>query len=135
MANHRIDEETRNVLIASVAVWGSIIATAVVEDLFGKFDARSAAYFAVAVSVYALAVYRLDRNLHAFIVGLSRGPIVTAACLTVATLTAASLAHVPALAVFLAPLATVASVAAFEKLTARPTKVPAKSPAGTRAAT
>jgi hypothetical protein len=134
MAHHRIDEETRNVLIASVAAWAVVVAGAVFEDAFAKFDPRSVAYFAAAVALYALAAYRMDRGTRAFILDLSRGTVLVAACLTVATLVTASLEHLAALAVFMAPLAAVACAATFEKLTTRPTKAPGKSPVGHRAA-
>ena len=135
MTHHRIDEEPRNVLIASLAVWGSVVAGAVAADVFGKFDATSVASFAVGIALYALAAYRLDRAMHEFVLHFSRGTIVAVACLALATLVAASLGHVPGLAVFVAPFAAVASAAAVEKLTMRPTKGRAKSPVGTRAAT
>jgi hypothetical protein len=133
MANQRIDEKTGNVVVASLAVWGSVVAGAAFEDAFGKFDARSVAYFAVGVALYALAAYRLDRGMHEFILHFSRRTIIAAAFLMAATLGVASLAHWPALAVFMAPLAVVACVAAVEKLATRATKVRGKSPAGNRA--
>jgi peptidoglycan/LPS O-acetylase OafA/YrhL len=135
MASHRIHEETRNVVIASLAVWGSLVAGAALEGLFTKFDATSVAAFAVGVALYALAAYRLDRGMREFILKLSRGAIVAFACLAVAILVGASIRHVPALAVFAAPLAVVACAAAFERLATSPRKEPAKSPGVSRAAT
>ncbi|HEY2629038.1 MAG TPA: hypothetical protein VGI57_07915 [Usitatibacter sp.] len=134
MARHRIDEETRNVMLASLVVWASVVAGAAAGDVFSKFDAKAIAYFAAGVALYALAAFRMDREMHAYILDFSRGALAVAACLMVATLAAASLGHVPALAVFAAPLATVASAAAIGKLASRPTKARAKSPVGTRAA-
>jgi hypothetical protein len=133
--NHRIDQETGRVIIAAVIAWGVAVATATVEDVFGKFDAKSVAIFAVGIAFYALAVYRMDRDVHAFIQRFTRGTIVIAASLAVAALVVASLGHMPAAAVFAAPLASIAGAAAVEKLTARPTKARAKSPAATPAAT
>ena len=133
--NHRIDEETGHVILAAIVAWATAVAGAAVEDVFGKFDARSVAIFTVAVALYALAAYRIDREVHAFIQHFPRGTIVAAASFVLAVLAVACLEHVPALAVFAAPLAAVAGAAAVEKLAARPTKARAKSPAATRAAT
>ena len=133
--NHRIDEEAGRVIFAAVIAWGTAVAGAAASDVFGKFDARSVAIFAVGVALYALAAYRMDREVHAFIQSLPRGMIVAAASFALATLAAASFEHVPAIAVFAAPLSTVAGAAAIEKLATRATKARVKSPAATRAAT
>lgn len=133
--NLRIDEETARVLFAAIVAWATAVAAAAVEDVFGKFDAKSVAIFAVGVALYAFAAYRLDREVHAFIQRFPRGVIAAAALVSLGALAAASLGHVPALAVFAAPLAAVASAAAVEKLATRPTKARGKSPAATPAAT
>jgi hypothetical protein len=133
--NLRIDEENARVLFAAIVAWATAVAAASVEDVFGKFDAKSVAIFAVGVALYAFATYRMDRELHAFIQGFPRGAIVAAALVSLGTLAVASLEHLPAIAVFAAPLAAVAAAAAVEKLTARPTKARVKSPAATPAAT
>jgi hypothetical protein len=131
----RIDEETARVLFAATIAWATAVAAAAAEDVFGKFDAKSVAVFTVGVALYALAAYRLDREVHAFIQHLPRGVIVAAALLSVGALAGAPFEHVPALAVFVAPWAAVLVAAAVEKLARRPRKVRAKSPAATPAAT
>jgi hypothetical protein len=87
------------------------------------------------VALYGFVVYRLDRQLHAYILDFTRAALGAAACLSWATLTIASFRHVPALAIFVAPLAAVTTAAAIEKLATRPTKARAKSPAANPAAT
>ena len=133
--DHRIGEETGRVIFTAIVTWGCVVAAAAVDDVFGKFDARSVAIFTAGVALYALATYRIDREAHAFIQHFPRSTIVAAACLTLATLAGASFGHVPALAVFAAPLAAVAIAAAVGKLATRPTKARAKSPAANPAAT
>ncbi len=133
--NKRIDEATGRVILVAIATWAAVVAGAAIENTFGKFDARTLATFAAGVALYGFAVYRLDPQVHAFIQGFSRVALVAAACLAMATLAIASFEHVPALAVFIAPLAAVASGAAVEKLATRPTKARGKSPAATPAAT
>lgn len=133
--NHRIDEETGRVIFAAIVAWGTAVAGAAVDDVFDKFDAKSVAIFTVGVALYALATYRIDREVHAFIQHFPRGMIVAAASFALAALAVASFEHIPALAVFAAPIAAVAGVAAAEKLATRPTKVRGKSPAATPAGT
>lgn len=135
MTKYRIPEETGNVLFASLAVWATVVGAAAVEDVFGRFDARSVAIFAAGVALYAFAAYRIDREMNAFLLHFSRGAIVAAALVALGSFAAGLLGSIPALAVFAAPLASVASAAAVEKLGARTTKARAKSPAATRAAT
>jgi hypothetical protein len=135
MAIHRIADEPRNVLVASLAGWGFVVAWAALDGVFRKFEADSVAWFTLAVALYAWVAYRMDREVHTFIQGYSRAKIVAVACLTMATLVLASLGHMRALAVFAAPLAAIATAAAVEKLSTRPTKEPGKSPVGSRAAT
>ena len=131
----RINEATGRVILAAVAAWALIVGGAALDDLFGKFDAKSVAIFTVGVALYAFATYRIDGEVRAFFQDFARAPIVIAACLALATLAAASFWHAHALAVFAAPLAAVASAAAVEKLTARATKARGKSRAATPAAT
>ncbi|HLX24581.1 MAG TPA: hypothetical protein VKR38_14635 [Usitatibacter sp.] len=133
--NLRMNEENARVLFAAIVVWAIAVAGAAAEGVFGKFDAKSVATFAVSVALYAFAAYRIDRGLHAFIQGLPRGAIVAGALLSLGAFAAASAGHLRALAVFAAPLAAVACAAAVEKLATRPTKARAKSPGVSRAAT
>jgi hypothetical protein len=135
MKIHRIEDEARNVLFVSVAVWASVVAGAAMEDVFAKFEAQGVACIAVIVALYAVAAYGLDREMRTFIQEFSRSALVATACLTVATLAAASVNHVLAIAVFAAPLAAVACVAAVGKLSSGVTRVRGKSRAGTRAVT
>jgi hypothetical protein len=130
----RIDEATGRTLLTVLAVWAAVIAGAALDDTFAKFGPRDVAMFAAGVALYALATYRIDRDVHAFIQNFSRGVIVMSAIFSLAAFAAASMRHVPALAVFVAPFAAVATAAAVEKLTTRPTKARAKSPGVTRAA-
>jgi len=132
--NQTPQEETGRVLFASVAVWATVVAAGAVEGLLGKFDAQSVAAFAVAVSAYALAVYRLDPNLRRFAATMNARLRWAASAATVAMIVVAAIAKWPAVAVFAAPLATVAFLAAMER-SGKPTKAREKSPGATRAAT
>jgi len=134
MALHRIDEDLANVALAALIAWAALVGGATVEGVFGKFDARSIAVFAVAVALYAFLAYRMDRGMHGFIQELPRLALCAAAGSSLMILAAGVFGHVPALAVFAAPLAAVACAAAVEKLLAKPRKGRAKSPAGSRAA-
>ncbi len=133
--SNRIEEATGRVIFTAIVTWGAVVAGAAFSDTFGKFDAKSVAIFAAGVALYGFAVYRLDAQLRAYIQLYSRGALVAATGLCLAMLGVASLEHVPALAIFIAPLAVLAGAATVEKLATRPTKARAKSPAVSRAAT
>ena len=133
--NNRMEDATGRVIFTAIVAWGAVVAGAALGDTFGKFDARSVAIFAAGVALYGFAVYRLDAQLRTYIQLYSRGTLAAAAGACLAMLGVASLEHVPALAVFAAPLAAMAGAATVEKLATRPTRARAKSPAVSRVAT
>ncbi|HUL94541.1 MAG TPA: hypothetical protein VLT89_00950 [Usitatibacter sp.] len=134
--SNTLKEETGRVLFAGATVWGTVVAAGAAEGLYAKFDAGSVAAFAGAVSVYALAVYKLDPNLRAFAIAAGTRWVYAALGLLLALLGASGFAGLPALAVFSAPLAAAALAAAFDCAAGeKPRKSRAKSPGATRAAT
>ena len=133
--NQGIEQESGRVLVVALAVWGAVIAGADMDDTFGKFAATGLVAFTVGIALYAFASYRIDREIHAYVLNFPRGALVAVALAALATLAVALVQHLAALAVFIAPVAAVSAAAAVEKLAARPTKARAKSPAATPAAT
>ena len=131
---HALREETGRVLFAAVAVWATVVAAGAVEGLLGKFEAESVAAFAVAVSGYALAAYRLDTSLRKFAASLNARLRWAAFGAAAGMILLSAVVHWPAVAVFAAPLATVAFVGAMER-SEKPRKARAKSPGATPAAT
>ena len=138
MKQHQPREETRRVLAAAAALWGSVVAIAALEGAFSRFDTLSLAALGCFVSLFAVASYLLDPQLRAYSrrMGSSRGAVI-AAGLAGAFAVALALGNAP-FAMFLAPLASLAGAAAAGAVRLRrsvTSAAPAKSPGATPAAT
>jgi hypothetical protein len=112
---HRGDclrEDCARVLGVAALLWGSVVAIAAFEGALGRFEGRTLAMLAVLVSLYATAVYFLDAGLRAYAEKARAMRARGLAAIFLAALAAALAGNSTAWALFLAPLATLASVAA-----------------------
>ena len=135
MRNQQPREETARVLAVAAAVWGSVIFDAALEGAFARFEAPSLAFLTAFVSLFAGASYLLDPQLRAYGNGMDapRAAMIALAFLA-ALVVSLALGSAP-FAVFLAPLAALAGVAAVTRPrgAARPAssaKSPGATPAG-----
>ena len=142
MRNHHPREETGRVLALAATLWGAVLGVAALEGAFARFEGSSLAMLAAFVSLFAVASYRLDPQLRAY---ARQADALRASAIALAlalALAAAVVMRVAPLAMFLAPLAALASVAAAAGLLRRagPRRAttpaaPAKSPGVNPAAT
>lgn len=130
-------EDSARVLAVAAAVWGAVIGGAAFEGALEQFEGSTLALLAVLVSLYAAAAYLLDRRLRSYAatLGTMRAGLLAAAF--VSALVAALSAGYASLAMFFAPLAALASIAAAASGPRRATTPAssAKSPGATPAAT
>jgi hypothetical protein len=112
MEIHIPREDSARVLAVAAATWGMVIAGAELEGAFARFEGSTLAALAVLVSLYAAGVYFLDPGLRAYAgsVGAMRARVLAAAF--IGALLACLAAGSASLALFFAPLATLAGVAA-----------------------
>jgi hypothetical protein len=137
METHLPREDSARVLAVAAAVWGAVVGGAAFEGALGQFEGSTLALFAVLVSLYAAAAYLLDPQLRSYAgtLGAMRAGLLAATF--VGALVAALAAEYASLAMFFAPLAALATVAAAASGPRRATTSAssAKSPGVTPAAT
>jgi hypothetical protein len=137
MEYHLPREDSARVLAVAAAVWGAVIGGAAFEGALDQFEGSTLALFAMLASLYAAAAYFLDPQLRSYAgtLGAMRAGLLAAAF--AGALLAALAAGYAALAMFCAPLATLAGIAAAASAARRATTSasPAKSPGVTPAAT
>jgi len=137
METRVLREDSARVLLVAAALWGTVIAIAAFEGALARFEGSTLAMLAVAVSLYAAVVYFLDPALRAYADKVDAARARALAAAFVVALAAALAGRSAAFAMFLAPLATLASLAAAGHGLRRTatSASSAKSPGGTRAAT
>jgi hypothetical protein len=137
METHWPREDSARVLAVAAALWGALIGGAAFEGVLEQFEGSALALFAVLVSLYAAAAYFLDPQLRSYAATLDAMRARLLAAAFVGALVAALAAGYAALAMFFAPLAALATIAAAAGGPRRATTSasPAKSPGVTPAAT
>jgi hypothetical protein len=137
METHLPREDSARVLAVAAAVWGAVIGGAAFEGALEQFEGSTLALFAALVSLYAAAAYLLDPQLRSYAgtLGATRAGLLAATF--VGALVAALAAGYASLAMFFAPMAALASIAAAASGPRRATTSAssAKSPGVTPAAT
>jgi hypothetical protein len=105
-------EDCARVLGLAATVWGSVVAIAAFEGALARFEGSTLAALALLACLYAIAVLFLDPGLRAYAgrIGAVRARVLAAVLL--AALIASLAGHSTPFALFLAPLATLASVVA-----------------------
>lgn len=133
----RIAQETGRVLFAGVAVWATVVAAAAMEGVADKFGDGTLGALGAAISLFAVATYRIDAELRAFARGMRVRILTLAASLGLAIALAAFAVHATVLALFAAPLAAFALAARADRGFAAesPTRASAKSPGARQGAT
>ena len=112
METHLPREDSARVLALAAAVWGAVIGAAAFEGVLDQFEGSTLAVFAMLASLYAAAAYFLDSQLRCYAQTL--GPVragLLAAAVGGALLAALAAGHA-SLAIFFAPLAALAGIAA-----------------------
>jgi hypothetical protein len=137
METHLPREDSARVLAVAAAVWGAVIGGAAFEGALDQFDVSTLAVFAALVSLYAAAAYLLDPQLRSYAGSLGAMRAALLAVAFVGALAAALAAGYESLAIFFAPLAALATLAAAASGPRRATTSAssAKSPGVTPAAT
>src|SRR5476649_135535 len=136
METRILREDSARVLLVAAALWGTVIAIAAFEGALARFEGSTLATLTGAVSLYAAVAYFLDPALRAYADNLDAVRARALAAVLVVALAAALLGRFAAFAMFLAPLATLAGVAAAGHGLRRTTSASsAKSPGATPAAT
>ena len=135
MRNQQPREETGRVLAVAAAVWGSVIFDAALEGAFTRFGATSLAFLAAFVSLFAVASYFLDPQLRGYANGrYALRSVLFAFAFGAALVVSLALGSAP-FAMFFAPLAALAVVAAVTRprgaaRSASSAKSPGATPAG-----
>src|SRR5690242_5031205 len=131
------EPETARVIFAAAAVWATVMAAVAVEGAADKFGDDALEAFGAGVALFAAASYRIDGELRAFARATALRALTLAAGISVGLLAAALAAHALTLAVFVAPLASLALAARIDRGFAprEPTRASAKSPGARPAAT
>jgi hypothetical protein len=124
------------VLLVAAALWGAVVGIAAFEDAFARFEGSTLAALALFVSVYAAVAFHLDAGLREYAAGIDAVRIRALAAVLGFALLGALIGRSTPLALFVAPLATLAGAAAAHGPRRAATSASsAKSPAATRAAT
>jgi hypothetical protein len=134
---HQPREETGRVLVVAAALWGSLVAIAALDGAFSRFDAVSLAALASFVSIFAVASHFIDPQLRAYASRWDSSRVAAIAVGLAGAFVVLALGSAP-FAMFLAPLAALASSAAAGGVRLRRAATPAapaKSPGATPAAT
>ena len=136
MGHQQPREETGRVIALAAALWGTVIGIAAAQGALARFEGESVATLAALVSLFAVASLFLDPQLRAYGTRMEAWrSLGWAFGLAGAFVMALALASVP-LAMFLAPLASFAGVAALARPRALARSAPpAKSPGANPAAT
>ena len=131
------EPETARVLFAALGVWATVMASAAVEGVAGKFGDVALEIFGAAMALFAAASYRIDAELRAFGQRTVLRMLTLSAIAGIAVVVAALAAHAMTLAVFAAPLAALALAARVDRgfPRRRATRASAKSPGARQAAT
>ena len=131
------EPETTRVLFAALMVWATVMTSAAVEGVAGKFGDVALEIFGFAMALFAAASYRIDAELRAFGRGMALRTLTRSAVAAIALSAAAFAAHALTLAVFVAPLAALALAARVDRgfPRRRATRASAKSPGARPAAT
>ncbi|HST01855.1 MAG TPA: hypothetical protein VLJ84_09350 [Usitatibacter sp.] len=124
-------------LFAALVVWATVMASAAVEGVAGKFGDFALETFGIVMALFAAASYRIDAELRAFGQRMAPRMLTLSAVAGFAVSGAAFAAHAMTLAVFVAPLAALALAARVDRgfPRRRATRVSGKSPGARPAAT